>query len=147
MVFWRKFTSQSWPPPRLWPSTSCHTISPSPSHRVPINFSSTVRVLICYRFTSVVVQDTVHSSPLTTLIYCLYPACHIAYSAALCAPRSQNSLPGRSTVTTPAPHRPAGADFSSSAYTSSEVHSVSCCSVDIGGSFREGKAASMQCQC
>lgn len=34
-------------------------------------------------------------------------------------------MPDRSTVTIPAPHRPAGADFSSSAYTGFEVHSVS----------------------
>jgi hypothetical protein len=52
-------------------------------------------------------------------------------------------LLGRSTVTPPPPQRPVGADFSSSAYTGPEVHSVSCYSVDIGGSFREGKAASM----
>jgi len=76
----------------------CLTLS-FPS-RVPINFSSSVQIFVWLLSFHTVVQDTVHSSPLTTLIYCPYPACRIVYTAALCAPRSQNSLPGRSTVTT-----------------------------------------------
>jgi len=74
--------------------------SPSPSpYRVPINFSSFVRIFMTV-VASLLLFRTLHSSLLTTLIYCLYPACRIAYSAALCAPRSQNSLPSRSSHST-----------------------------------------------
>jgi hypothetical protein len=61
-----------------------HLLSHSPSQLLPIQSTDQLSLICaddCYRFTYV--QDTALSTALTTLKYCLYPACHIAYSAAL----------------------------------------------------------------